>query len=314
MENESAAALPSFFNAKLQSQYGAEAASRIIEGCSVTRATTFRVNTLKATRDEVASTLNDAGIPWQHVSWYDEAFIVDPVHEQALRELEIYHDGKIYLQSLSSMLPPLVLDVVAGQDVLDMCAAPGGKTCEIAALGKGLCNITACELHAPRAEKLHYNLQKQGVNRVNIMRTDARQLDDFFSFDRILLDAPCSGSGTLNVNDPKMPSRFTEKLIQKSCKSQAVLLDKALSLLKPGAILVYSTCSILGCENEDIVKAALQRAAKSKRSRAEFEIAPIELVGAEDLPLLPTSIEGSICVCPTELYEGFFMCKIKRVK
>lgn len=305
---EAAAKLPAFFEPMLVSQYGAEAARRIVEGCNVRRSSSLRANALATTREEVAAALNEAGISWEGVSWYADAFVIRDAGEKALWDLPVYEAGKIYLQSLSSMLPPIVLGAERGIDILDMCAAPGGKTTQLAAIGGKGCRITACEMHPPRADKLEYNLRKQGANNVVVMRTDARRLDEFFRFDRILVDAPCSGSGTLRTRDPKLASRFTEKLVQKSVKSQKALLGKALELLKPGGTLVYSTCSVLGCENEDVVRECLKTANK----RGIYEIDPIEMEGIEELPLLPVSIEGTLCVCPTDLYEGFFVAKVKR--
>ena len=305
---ETAVLLPEFFEPMLVEQYGQDAARRIVEGCGVRRASSLRANALLSTRDEVAAALDEAGIAWRSVPWYEDAFVIEDAGERSLWDLPLYDQGKIYLQSLSSMLPPLVLDVQPGLDILDMCAAPGGKTTQMAALGGKGVRITACEMHAPRAEKLEYNLSKQGASNVVVMRTDARKLDEFFRLDRILLDAPCSGSGTLRARDPKLRVRFTQQLVQKSCKSQRALLDKALSLLKPGGVLVYSTCSVLACENEDIVRASLKQAARY----GKFEIEPVELLGAEELPLLPTALEGTLCVCPTHHYEGFFVAKIVR--
>lgn len=315
-----ASALPAFFEPLLREQYDERDVSRIMEGCAARRATTLRANTLRATREEVTAALDQAGITWSPVSWYADAFVIEGASgasDQALWDLPIYQEGKIYLQSLSSMLPPLALGAQAGIDILDMCAAPGGKTTQLAALGGSGCHITACEMHAPRAEKLEYNLRKLGASNVVVMRTDARRLDEFFRFDRILLDAPCSGSGTLHVGDPKLHARFTPKLIQKSRKAQSALLDKALCLLKPGGTLVYSTCSVLACENEEIVRGALDRVAKAKRRTEVFKVEPVTLPGTPDLaclPTLPTTLEGALCICPTERYEGFFMAKIRRVK
>ena len=193
---------------------------------------------------------------------------------------------------------------------------------QIAALaggdGKGAL-VTACEMHAPRAEKLAHNLDKLGARGVTLMRTDARRLDDFFSFDRILLDAPCSGSGTLHLGDEKAMRRFTPALVEKSRKAQRALLAKALRLLKPGGALVYATCSVLACENEEIVTETLAQAGGRRGKRAgagggQFEVVPIERAGFEELPLLPSSIEGALTICPTELYEGFFVVKIKRTQ
>ena len=115
--------------------------------------------------------------------------------------MDIYKNGKIYLQSLSSMLPPIVLNPMPKNDILDMTAAPGGKTTQIAALSNNEANITACEINKIRAERLRYNLDKQGASSVFVMLEDARNIDNFFSFDQILLDSPCSGSGTININE-----------------------------------------------------------------------------------------------------------------
>lgn len=130
---------------------------------------------------------------------------------------------------------------------------------------------------------------------------DARCIDDFFSFDSILLDAPCSGSGTLGENIEK---NFTYKLIEKSSSRQLALLRKALKILKNNHEMVYSTCSILSKENEEIVNKVLKETNAS--------IIPIDFNGIEELPLLPTKIKGTICVCPNELYEGFFIAKIRK--
>ncbi len=304
MDNTST--LPSFFEPQLAGQYSADEVRRIMDGCAVQRAVTLRANTLKASREEIATALDEAGIEWQPVSWYSDAFIISQAREDAIRALPAYEEGKLYLQSLSSMIPAIVLDARAGEDVCDMCAAPGGKTSQIVALSGGKALITACEMHAPRAEKLEHNLRKLGVPNAVVMRTDARRLDDFFSFDRILLDAPCSGSGTLRVSDPKMPKRFTQTLVDKSSKAQRALLKKALTLLKPGGTLVYSTCSVLAKENEEALNDAL------KAARGSYKVKPIQLSDADNLPSLSSSIEGCLTLCPTDLYEGFFVAKIVR--
>jgi len=179
-----------------------------------------------------------------------------------------------------------------------MAAAPGGKTTQIATLTNNKCMITACEKNKIRAERLKYNLQKQGVGCVNVMLEDARKLSDFFSFDKILLDAPCSGSGTASVFD----ASFNKELIDRSSKTQEELLRKALKILKVGGEMIYSTCSILAQENENVLKKVLQNSGA--------EILPVEPVNG--VPVLPTSISGVLCVAPTDLYEGFFVAKIKK--
>ena len=226
--------------------------------------------------------------------------------EQRVRELAAYERGEVYLQSLSSMLPPLALDPRAGESILDMAAAPGGKTTQMAALA-GTALITACEKNAVRAERLRFNLERQGASRVTVMRTDARKLDDFFSFDKVLLDAPCSGSGTLTPR-ARAKAGFSEELVKRSAKTQAALLGKALAVLAPGGTMVYSTCSVLREENEHVVERAVARAGGA------VEVVPVKGAFAEHLPLLPTSLAGTLCVCPSRLFEGFFMAKLKKVR
>ena len=296
--------VPEFLIEMLNKQYGEGITSKILEGYSQKRMVTFRVNTLKTSIEKVEEVLKNNNIEFKKVSWSDVAYIVKNVREDTLKELEVYKKGEIYLQSLSSMLPPIVLEPKENTDILDMCAAPGGKTTELASLTNNNANITACELNKIRIEKLKYNIEKQGATSVYIMQEDSRRINDFFSFDNILLDAPCSGSGTLNVEDVNLEKTFTEKLIEKSQKAQLELLNKAVKILKQGQEMVYSTCSILNVENEEIVSKILKN--------NKVEIVPIEFKGKEELPLLPTKIDGTLCVMPTELYEGFFIAKIRK--
>lgn len=204
------------------------------------------------------------------------------------------------------MLPALLLAPQPGEAVLDMCAAPGGKTTQMAAMTGGAAQITACEKNKIRADRLRFNLDRQGCGRVGVMNTDARQLDDFFSFDRILLDAPCTGSGTIVLDDGQPPRRMDRSWIDKTASTQKAMLRKALRLLKKGHEMVYSTCSILRTENEDVVRAVLAE------TGAEIVPAPEQLMHA--LPTLPVTLPGTVCVKPTALAEGFFMARIRRVR
>ena len=213
----------------------------------------IRINTIKSNIEEIKQKLDVKKIEYEEVKWSKEAIIIKNEDEKAIQEMDIYTNGEIYMQSLSSMLPPIILEPKEDTDILDMAAAPGGKTTQIAALTNNKAHITACEKNKIRAERLKYNIDKQGASCVFIMQKDARFIDDFFSFDQILLDAPCSGSGTLDFNDNNIEKYFSKQLIDRSSSVQKTLLSKAIKLLKPGHEMVYSTCSILSCENEDIV-------------------------------------------------------------
>ena len=297
--------IPEFLYQKLLKQYEEELTNKIIEGYSVERKLTLRVNTLKTDTDKVKGVLTDSNIKFKEVSWSREALIVENADESEIRKLPIYENGEIYLQSLSSMLPAIVLNPKEDENILDMAAAPGGKTTQMAALSDNKALITACEKNKIRAERLKYNIEKQGANRVNILTEDARNLDSYFSFDKILLDAPCSGSGTINIENNKLEKVFTEELINRSIKTQYELLKKAISILKSGHEMIYSTCSILEEENEQNIGKILKN--------PNIGLIPIDEKLFDGITLLPTKLKGTIVVAPSELYEGFFIAKIRKI-
>lgn len=297
--------IPELLLTLLREQYGPELSDRVAAGY-VRRAVTLRANPLKSSLDEVTAALDAASIPWQPVPWYADALILPDAREDAVQSLPLYERGGVYLQSLSSMIPPLLLDPQPGETILDMAAAPGGKTTQMAALTGNGALITACEKNAIRADRLQFNLDRQGAKRVSVIRTDARQLDDLFRFDKVLLDAPCSGSGTLVLAEGEPQRRMTPDWLRKTASTQKALLQKALRLLSPGHEMIYSTCSVLRMENEDVLRAVLPAAGA--------EIVPIEHAMTAHLPLLPVSLPGTLCVCPDALHEGFFTAKIRKLK
>lgn len=295
--------LPVFLRERLLKEYKKDIVEKIILGYMQKRKVTLRVNTIKMKEDELENFLINSKINYSKVSFYSSAYILENIREEEIRNWEFYKEGKIYLQSLSSMLPPLVLEPKAKENILDMAAAPGGKTTQISALSENTALITACEKNKIRYERLEYNVNKQGAKGINLMRIDARNLSDFFSFDKILLDAPCSGSGILNLENENIEKKFTEELIERSVKLQETLLKKAIKILKEGGELIYSTCSILKEENEDLLERVLNK---------NLELIPIANNIFENVPKLPVKLEGTLCVMPNELYEGFFVAKIRK--
>lgn len=290
--------IPSFFIEKIKNQYNEEICVKIEKGLLSKKPVTFRINTLKTTKEYIIQNLKENQIEYEEVGWNDNAIIIKNATEEDIRKLKIYEEGKIYLQSLSSMIPPIILEPKEKENILDMTAAPGGKTTQISAISNGKSYITACEKNKIRCDRLKYNLQKQGVGNVNVMQEDARKLSNFFAFDKILLDAPCSGSGTESIFN----SKFNEGLIQRSSKTQEELLTKALKILKKDGEMIYSTCSILKEENENVLQKVLEK--------FDAKIIPIEKI--EGIEYLPVNIEGTLCVCPIDLYEGFFVAKIRK--
>ena len=295
--------LPPYLTEALTRQYGPEETQRIIEGYTE-RPVTLRINPLRTDHEAALHHLDEAGIRYEPVPWYADALILPEVREDAVRALPLYEQGAVYLQSLSSMLPALVLQAQPGETVLDMAAAPGGKTTQIAALTGGRALITACEKNPLRAERLRFNLERQGARRATVLQQDARDLNDLFSFDRILLDAPCTGSGTLLLREGEPQRRMEAGWVKKTAATQLAMLQKALRLLRKGHELVYSTCSIMEIENEQVVRQALKNGGA--------EVLPVDPALAEQLPLLPTSLPGCLCVRPTALFEGFFVARLRK--
>ena len=283
--------LPESLSVRLKHTYG-DFFPLIERGFRAERPVTLRVNTCKTTAEAVRQELAVHGIRTVSAEWYEEALIADGVREQALEETPLYARGEIYLQSLSSMLPPILLRPQPGENILDRTAAPGGKTTELYALSGGKALITACERDHIRCERLKFNLERQGATRVNVLKQDALSLDDALKFDKILLDAPCTGTGTVSM---AKGIRFSEDYLARCMRLQAKLFDKALKLLKKGGVLLYSTCSVLNEENGQII-------ARAQRTGAEM--IPVDLPA--EIPRLP-SPEGTACICPDALYEGFFL-------
>ena len=280
----------------LNNNYDEEDVNRIIDGIGK-RITSIRINTLKSSKEEVLNVLNNNKIKYKEVSWYKDALIIES--DIKLEELDIYKEGKIYLQSLSSMIPPIIIEP-GNEQILDMTAAPGSKTSEIAQISNNTSMITAVEKNKKRYERLKYNLDKLGVKKCNIINKDARYLDDFYRFDKILIDAPCSGSGTLeDIN------KFDEELLNRINNIQKELVDKGISLLKSNGILIYSTCSILNIENEEIIDYILDK-------YDDMVLIDIDKDIFKDIDILPSKYKEVLKVLPSKEYEGFFVCKLKK--
>lgn len=292
--------IPDFLYKRLKEDYNEDVINKIIKGFFYKRPVTLRINTLKSTIDEILTIFKEENIEYESVSWYNAAYIIKNKDEEELKRMPIYKEGKIYLQSLSSMLPPIIL-APKEEQILDMTAAPGGKTTEIAALTNNKAMITAIEKNKIRKERLEYNVEKQGANKVTILLQDARHLNPYFIFDKILLDAPCSGSGTL---EKESLTEWEEDLIYRCVKTQQELLKEALRHVRIGGEILYSTCSILKEENELQIERLLKE--------GKIEVIPIDKI-KDSIPLLPVTIKGTLCICPNELYEGFYIAKIKRI-
>jgi 16S rRNA (cytosine1407-C5)-methyltransferase len=289
------------------------------------RPTTFRINTLKAKKIEILKLLQEKGFKIKRVSYYSDAFILENKSQSELIKLDIYLEGKIYLQSLASMIPVLVLEPKENEKILDLTASPGSKTSQIAMMMNKSGELVANEIDQIRFEKLAYNMKLLGV-------TDAEKSDWQFRlsnedgikfyeknenyFDKILLDAPCSAEARIIDGDRRTYAYWNEKNIKDHAFLQKKLLFSAWKSLKKDGILVYSTCTFAPEENEEQIEWLTEKFPE------EVEILKAEIIGLEKTLILNEwknkkfvkNIKNCLRVFPDKYIEGFFIAKIKKIK
>jgi 16S rRNA (cytosine967-C5)-methyltransferase len=218
--------------------------------------TTLRATDARVNREEVQRDLAREGVVTRPGRFAPRALVVESGSVQASNTL---HEGRVVIQDEASQLVVDLLAPRGGQRVLDLCAAPGIKTGQIAqALGRG--TLVACDVSAPRLRTMVKLLARMvpAEVRVHIVRVDAtRTLPFRIAYDRILLDAPCSGTGTLSRN-PEIKWRLAPSDLPRLAETQAKMLRNALAVLTPGGRLVYATCSLEPEENEQVVEMVLR--------------------------------------------------------
>ena len=224
--------LPEWLENELKTQYNDEIIEQIKQGFESERKTTFRVNTIKSNDQEIIEELEANQIKYKIINKNIVENVQTPTifvleNDIEIRNTKIYNEGKIYIQNLSSMIPPLFLNPKEQEDILDMAAAPGGKTTQMAAMANNKANITACERNTIRLDKMLYNINKQGAN-IYCINKNSIELADFLKFDKILLDVPCTGSGTIN-DKTNFEKHLTKSLLEKTIKTQEKLLNRQLN-------------------------------------------------------------------------------------
>lgn len=255
--------LPIDFINELNHDFTERNVDKILTGMSEERYTTFRVNYLKSNEVEVEDELVKNGLEFEKVritesNFNFNAYVIYNKNEKDLSKLKIYEDGKIYVQSISSMIPPIILRPEPGEKVLDMAAAPGSKTTQMAAMMNNEGYILANEIDKFRCEKLKYNVEKQGASIVHIINKDGTQLNNSAkSFDKILVDAPCSGEGRFIVSNKKTYQHWSLKMQKELVEIQKKLLSNAINLCKINGTILYSTCALSLAENEKVIDWAI---------------------------------------------------------
>lgn len=300
--------LPKEFMEFLYEKYTPVKVDQILLGMTENRYTTLRVNTLKYDIQSLMKYFKENNIKFERVSWYNDALVIKNADEKKLQKLDIYEKGYIYIQSLSSMVPPIALNPIPGEKVLDLTAAPGSKTTGLAALMKNEGYILANELDKIRCERLKYNVEKQGAKIIEVVNGRGEKVGDKYSeyFDKVLLDTPCSGEGRFVVGRLATYRDWSPKTVKELSKLQKKLFESAYKALKPNGIMVYSTCTLNEEENELILDWALKNF-DIKLVDIDVEIKDAQKAFNEDKD---KSVNKAIRILPSKDTEGFFVAKL----
>ncbi|MCM8783794.1 MAG: RsmB/NOP family class I SAM-dependent RNA methyltransferase [Candidatus Omnitrophica bacterium] len=280
--------------------------------------TTFRINSLKIDPREAVDKLKMLGFRIEKVSWYAEAFILKNAGKKELMESELYKEGYIYIQGLSSMLPPLVLAPLPGEIVLDLTSAPGSKTTQMAVLMHNQGRIVAVEQSKERFFKLLNNLKEQGVNNTEavLCRGENIWLKYKEHFDKVLLDAPCSSEGRFDTTNPRTFLFWKENKVKEMVRKQKRLIFSAVQSAKVGGKILYSTCTFSPEENEGVINWVLQRfKGKIITQKIKLNLPPNIVPGLrkwQGVEFLP-EIHHCSRVLPTLEMEGFFLCLLEKI-
>lgn len=276
-----------------------------------------RINTLMQDTTQVADRLQSIdGVRLQPSPLYSDGFVVDE-GIAALRDSELQQDGYIYIQNAASWLPVLQLDPQPGDQILDVCAAPGGKTSLIAALSSNKAFITANDNSRPRLMRLKANMERLNANITDYTLFDASRLTrplEGSQFDKILLDAPCSGEGMMRYDIDKDFDSWSVAHVKRLGKLQRQIIGQAWSLLKPGGSLIYSTCTMAPEENEAVVDYLLRHNDDVEIVRHEYpsdaglnRYAPVMQWNDK---VFDDRIKDALRLAPSQTAEAFFVCHL----
>lgn len=271
-----------------------------------------RVNTLKISIDECKKRLEEKKWVLKQVPWCKEGYWVE--HTEGRRDIgnTLEHSlGYIYVQEAASMIPPIVLEPKPGEIVLDMCAAPGSKSSQIAQYMKNKGILVSNDYKGIRIAPLGINMQRCGISNSIITLMEGRWFKNM-SFDRILVDAPCSGTGTIRKSF-KTLRIWNPNVVTRLAAQQKQLIDTAYNVLKEDGTMVYSTCSCEPEENEGVIDYLL--------SKYDVTLEKIELPGLKRSEAVlgfernnyDERVKNCLRIWPQDNdTEGFFIVKIRK--
>lgn len=280
------------------------------------RRSSLRLNPLAGRPTDAVRRDVKALVALEPVAWCPEAFHIVG-DKRAVTESAPHLAGEVYVMNASSLIPALALDPQPGQDVLDVCSAPGGKAAHIAAITGNRARLTVNDGIKGRLKKLREVIDLLNVSVVDVTNHPGQYLDKFVvdDFDRILLDAQCSGEGMADLARPDALKFWSPDRVEQMSRLQQRMLVAAFKRLRPGGILVYSTCTIAPEENEAPVDHLL-------RHNPDARVEPIGLAVPGAMPGLARwegrdyhpDLRHALRVVPSAFMESFFVCRIRKVE
>lgn len=292
---------PEWMVEKWLKEFGQDFTVELLKANNETPKLSIRTNTLKVTKKQLIESLTK-----ESVEIFTDTFVKEAIHIRNLgniEDMEIYHKGFFQIQDESSMLVGHVVDPKPGEFIIDVCAAPGGKTTHIAQLMKNEGKIVARDIYPHKLKLIEENAKRLGISIIHTQEFNAKELDGSLlgKADKVLVDAPCSGLGIIR-RKPEL--KYNKKLqdIKEISKIQLEILKNASKYVKKDGILVYSTCTIEKEENIEIIK-------KFIKEHKEFEIVDVNDV----LPIELKSKDKFLQLYPNMYHtDGFFICKLRR--
>lgn len=279
---------------------GSEGTAEFLQANNSQPPMTAMVNTTKAAAQEATELLAEQGVEVTPHPWLENCLILNKTGN--LERLDAYEQGLFYVQDPASRLMALASGAAPGMRVLDMCAAPGGKSFAAAIQMDNQGEVISCDLHPHKKKLIQAGADRLGLSIIKPMTADGkvRREEWVSAFDLVLVDAPCSGLGVIRK---KPDIRYKDpKPLEDLPQVQQAILENATGYVKPGGVLMYSTCTILPRENGEIVSAFLEK-------HPEFVREAFELPGAAG------RVEaGEITLWPqVHQTDGFFICKLRKV-
>lgn len=314
-ESQNSSNLPEAFLSRLADIFPAHYPA-LIGSFAQIRPLCLRRNAAVIDSSQARAELQQLGINFQQLAPFNDSYLIAPQQREHALASDYYQQGHFYAQGLASQLAVLALDPQRDEEVLDLCAAPGGKTAYICGLMQGSGRVAAVEQSKSRFFKLKNTLTWQQLNNVQAYHKDGIKLWRKVAerFDRVLLDAPCSSEARFRSGESKSFQHWSVKKVKDMAKKQRALAYSAFHCLKPGGRLTYSTCSFAVEENEAVIDGLLQRFGDRLRvENIDFDL-PNLLPGITQWgkKQFHPDVSKALRVLPNELMTGFFICNLRK--